>query len=57
MVSHWQAVGWVHGVLNTDNMSILGVTIDYGPFEFIDHYDSKQVSNHSDREGRYCYEN
>ena len=38
-------------------MSILGLTIDYGPFEFIDHFNKRHISNYSDREGRYCYEN
>ena len=57
MVAQWQCVGYVHGVMNTDNMSILGLTIDYGPFRFMDYFDPKMVSNHSDKEGRYCYEN
>jgi serine/tyrosine/threonine adenylyltransferase len=43
--------------MNTDNMSVLGLTIDYGPFKFMDYFDPKMVSNHSDKEGRYCYEN
>jgi len=47
----WQAYGFCHGVLNTDNMSILGLTIDYGPFEFIDHFDKKKISNYSDKYG------
>jgi uncharacterized protein YdiU (UPF0061 family) len=49
------AAGWSHGVLNTDNMSILGLTIDYGPFGFLDRYDAGHVCNHSDHAGRYAY--
>jgi len=49
-------VGFCHGVLNTDNMSILGLTIDYGPFGFLDHYDPNHVCNASDDQGRYSYE-
>lgn len=55
LVAKWQSVGFVHGVLNTDNMSILGLTIDYGPFEFIDHFTRNHISNHSDKGGRYSY--
>jgi uncharacterized protein YdiU (UPF0061 family) len=53
----WQSVGFAHGVLNTDNMSILGLTIDYGPFGFIDHFDLDHICNHSDHEGRYSFGN
>ena len=56
MVAKWQLVGFCHGVLNTDNMSILGLTIDYGPFGFLDHFDPKHICNHSDDSGRYRYE-
>jgi len=56
MVAHWQAVGFCHGVMNTDNMSILGLTIDYGPFQFLDVYDPGHICNHSDRQGRYAFE-
>ena len=56
MVALWQCVGYVHGVMNTDNMSILGITIDYGPFRFMEHFDPRMVSNHSDNEARYRYE-
>lgn len=52
----WQAVGFCHGVLNTDNLSVLGLTIDYGPFGFLDAYDRRHVPNTSDREGRYAYQ-
>lgn len=55
MVAHWQAVGFCHGVMNTDNMSILGLTIDYGPFGFLDAFDANHICNHSDQQGRYAY--
>lgn len=55
LVVLWQAFGFTHGVLNTDNMSILGITIDYGPFGFMDSYDPMYVPNASDHEARYCY--
>jgi len=55
LVAHWQTVGFMHGVMNTDNMSILGVTIDYGPFGFMEAFDSQHICNHSDRLGRYAY--
>ena len=56
MVAHWQAVGFCHGVMNTDNMSILGLTIDYGPFQFLDAYDPGHICNHTDRGGRYAFD-
>uniref|UniRef100_F6PQA1 Selenoprotein O n=2 Tax=Equus TaxID=9789 RepID=F6PQA1_HORSE len=55
MVAEWQCVGFCHGVLNTDNMSIVGLTIDYGPFGFLDRYDPDHVCNASDNAGRYTY--
>ena len=55
LVAQWQAVGFCHGVLNTDNMSILGLTLDYGPFQFLDGFDPGHVCNHSDQTGRYAY--
>ena len=55
MVAHWQAVGFAHGVMNTDNMSILGLTIDYGPFGFLDGFDPGHICNHSDSGGRYAF--
>jgi serine/tyrosine/threonine adenylyltransferase len=55
LMAAWQAVGFCHGVMNTDNMSILGLTIDYGPFQFLDAFDPGHVCNHSDGEGRYAY--
>ncbi|MBE0550642.1 MAG: YdiU family protein [Rubrivivax sp.] len=55
LLAQWQAVGFCHGVMNTDNMSILGLTIDYGPFGFMDAFDPGHVCNHSDHQGRYAY--
>lgn len=55
LVAKWQAAGWAHGVLNTDNMSILGVTLDYGPYGFMDEYDAGFICNHSDYNGRYAF--
>ena len=46
-MADWQCNGWVHGVLNTDNMSILGLTIDYGPYGFLDRYDPDHIFNGS----------
>ena len=51
----WQSVGFCHGVMNTDNMSILGLTIDYGPFQFLDAYVPGHICNHSDTGGRYAF--
>jgi uncharacterized protein YdiU (UPF0061 family) len=56
MVAQWQTVGFCHGVMNTDNMSILGLTIDYGPFQFLDAYDPAHICNHSDHQGRYAFQ-
>ena len=55
LLSQWQAVGFCHGVMNTDNMSILGLTIDYGPFQFLDAFNPAHICNHSDHGGRYAY--
>ncbi|KAJ8904826.1 hypothetical protein NDN08_001340 [Rhodosorus marinus] len=56
MIVKWQAVGFVHGVCNTDNFSVLGVTIDYGPYGFLDSYDPSYTPNTTDLPGRrYCY--
>ncbi len=55
LMAQWQAVGFCHGVMNTDNMSILGLTIDYGPFQFLDGFNPAHVCNHSDNQGRYAY--
>jgi uncharacterized protein YdiU (UPF0061 family) len=53
LMAQWQAVGFAHGVMNTDNMSILGLTLDYGPFGFMDSYDPEFICNHTDEQGRY----
>jgi len=55
LMAQWQAVGFCHGVMNTDNMSILGLTIDYGPFQFLDAFNPAHICNHSDTGGRYAY--
>jgi len=56
MIAHWMRVGFVHGVMNTDNMSILGLTIDYGPYGWVEDYDPAWTPNTTDAEGRrYCY--
>lgn len=55
MVAGWQSVGWTHGVLNTDNISILGLTIDYGPYGFLDIFSPDVTPNHSDDAARYSY--
>ena len=55
MVAKWQAVGFCHGVMNTDNMSILGLTLDYGPFQFLDAFNPDHICNHTDTLGRYAY--
>ena len=55
LLAQWQAVGFCHGVMNTDNMSLLGLTIDYGPFQFLDGFDPAHICNHSDHQGRYAY--
>ncbi|MDO8774748.1 MAG: YdiU family protein, partial [Burkholderiaceae bacterium] len=55
LVAQWQAVGFCHGVMNTDNMSILGLTLDYGPFQFLDAFIPDHICNHTDSLGRYAY--
>ena len=55
LMAQWQAVGFCHGVMNTDNMSILGLTLDYGPFQFLDAFVPGHIGNHSDHHGRYAY--
>ncbi|HIA08944.1 MAG TPA: YdiU family protein [Chromatiaceae bacterium] len=55
LIAQWQAVGFAHGVMNTDNMSVLGLTLDYGPFGFLDQYDPEFICNHSDYQGRYAF--
>ena len=56
LLARWQAVGFAHGVMNTDNMSILGITLDYGPFGFMEEFDRGYVCNHSDETGRYAFD-
>lgn len=55
MIAHWQAIGFAHGVMNTDNMSILGESFDFGPFAFLDTFKEDFICNHSDPEGRYAF--
>lgn len=55
LLAQWQAVGFCHGVMNTDNMSILGLTLDYGPFQFMDAFSFGHVCNHTDAQGRYAF--
>ncbi|MGZ5921919.1 MAG: protein adenylyltransferase SelO [Rhizomicrobium sp.] len=55
LMAQWQAAGFAHGVMNTDNMSILGLTLDYGPFGFLDAYDPDFICNHTDEQGRYSF--
>jgi len=55
LMADWQSVGFCHGVMNTDNMSILGVTLDYGPFGFMDAFRLDHICNHSDTQGRYAW--
>jgi uncharacterized protein YdiU (UPF0061 family) len=55
LIAQWQAVGFCHGVMNTDNMSVLGLTIDYGPYAFMEGYQPGYICNHSDPNGRYAY--
>ncbi len=55
LIANWQSVGFVHGVMNTDNMSILGETFDFGPYAFMDKFNPAFTPNHSDTHGRYTY--
>jgi len=57
LIARWQALGFCHGVMNTDNMSILGITFDYGPYAFLDDFDANFICNHSDDSGRYSFSN
>ncbi len=56
LMAQWQAVGFAHGVMNTDNFSILGLTLDYGPYGFIEAYDPGFICNHTDEGGRYAFD-
>lgn len=55
LVAQWQSYGFVHGVMNTDNISILGETFDYGPYAFMDAWQHQFVANHTDQQGRYAF--
>jgi len=55
LAAAWQAAGFMHGVMNTDNCSILGLTLDYGPYGFMEGFDSALICNHSDESGRYAF--
>ncbi len=55
LIAQWQLVGFCHGVMNTDNMSILGLTLDYGPYGFMDAFQADHVCNHTDTAGRYAW--
>jgi len=57
MIALWQSIGFMHGVMNTDNMSIEGLTIDYGPYAMMEEFDKEFICNLSDHEGRYSFEN
>ncbi len=58
LMVHWMRVGFVHGVMNTDNMSILGLTIDYGPYGWLENFDPNWTPNTTDSQGRrYCFKN
>ena len=57
LIGQWQSVGFAHGVMNTDNMSLLGLTLDYGPYAFMDDYQPEFICNHSDYQGRYAFDN
>lgn len=57
LIARWQAYGFCHGVMNSDNMSILGITFDYGPYAFLDDFDANHICNHSDDSGRYSFSN
>ena len=56
LMAQWTAVGFAHGVMNTDNMSILGLTLDYGPYGWLERYDPGLICNHSDPSGRYAFD-
>lgn len=57
LIAQWQSVGFAHGVMNTDNMSLLGLTIDFGPYGFLDDWQPGFICNHSDYQGRYAFDN
>nr|WP_317199307.1 YdiU family protein [uncultured Psychrobacter sp.] len=57
MIADWQLIGFAHGVMNTDNLSITGSTLDFGPFGFMERFNPGWINNHSDHTGRYAYQN
>lgn len=57
MIADWQLVGFAHGVMNTDNLSITGSTLDFGPYGFLERFNPAWINNHSDHQGRYSYQN
>lgn len=57
MIADWQLVGFAHGVMNTDNLSITGSTLDFGPYGFLERFVPDWINNHSDSQGRYTYQN
>jgi len=57
LIALWQAYGFCHGVMNTDNMSLLGLTFDFGPYAFLDDFNQNHICNHSDDSGRYSFNN
>ncbi|MGP9688933.1 protein adenylyltransferase SelO [Psychrobacter sp. AOP22-C1-C5] len=57
MIADWQLIGFAHGVMNTDNLSITGSTLDFGPFGFMERFNPAWINNHSDHTGRYAYQN
>ncbi|MGQ0586269.1 MAG: protein adenylyltransferase SelO, partial [Gammaproteobacteria bacterium] len=56
LMAQWQAAGFCHGVMNTDNFSILGLTLDYGPYGFMEEFEAHYICNHTDETGRYAYD-
>lgn len=56
-IADWQLIGFSHGVMNTDNLSITGATIDFGPYGFMERFNPMWINNHSDYQGRYVYQN
>ncbi len=57
LIAKWQVFGFTHGVMNTDNMSITSLTLDYGPYGFVEEFKQEYIPNHSDHFGRYSYQN
>ncbi|WP_188690982.1 protein adenylyltransferase SelO [Bowmanella pacifica] len=56
LIAKWQAAGFAHGVMNTDNMSIHGISFDFGPYAFLDDFQQDYICNHSDHQGRYAFD-